>query len=84
MIVSSPTRIVHKDKFISNPSVLQEIEKDILDGKLSDKEVVPEEMSKLADKELKERVHALEERVRLLAKFTIKVTRSNHYPATNP
>ena len=45
-----------------------------MDGNLSDMQEVPEETSKLVDKELRERVHALEERVRLLEKFTIKVT----------
>ena len=45
-----------------------------MDGNPSGKQKVPEKTSKLTDKELRERVHALEERVRLLAKFTIKVT----------
>lgn len=74
MMVSSPSRVIPKDKTISNPLVLQEIDKDIVEANLSGKQEVPKEIFKMDDKELRERVHALEERVRLLAKLTIKVT----------
>lgn len=46
----------------------------MVDGNPSGKKEVPEETLKMVDKDLRERVHALEERVRLLEKFTIKVT----------
>lgn len=50
-----------------------------MDGNQCGKKEVPEKAYKLANKELWERVYALEERVRILAKFTIKVT---HVAAT--
>ncbi len=37
MVMSSPTRVVPKDKIISNPLFLQVIDKDMVDGNLSDK-----------------------------------------------
>jgi len=46
----------------------------MVDSNSSGKQEVPKEARKLADSEMRERVHTLEERVILLAKFTIKVT----------
>ena len=74
MTVSSQVKVTTKDNVLPNPSVLQEIAKDQVAGNERGMQETPGEAQKLFDKELRERVYALEERVKLLAKFTIKVT----------
>lgn len=72
--ISSLARVMPKEKIISNPPILQDNVKEMVErnsgGKLEDTKETHNFMAKY----LRERIHASKERVRLLSKFTIKVT----------
>ena len=72
--VSSPARAIPKENIISNPPVLQDNVKDMVEGNSGGKLEDTVETHNLEVKELRERMQGLEERVRLMSKFTIKVT----------
>lgn len=71
-MISSPVKVSSKD--ITNPPIVQDVSMAQADDFLSDKQEVNVEIKKMADNDVWERIHVLEERMCLLTKFTVKVT----------